>query len=247
MKEMSVCCCTYNRPEMLGELIQSYLLQTYPAELRELIILDDAGQYGDVRGDGWQIVSFPRRFASLGEKRNACVSLTLHETEWIVIADDDDIYLPHWLEAHARNLAQDIPWSFASRVYVSHNKKIDTMWNYPNKGWLVQPTCAFSKKMFWRMGGYPHLAWQEDQFFFEKLKNADIVPVDALLENESPFLIFRRKETSGHHHATGMSLETYRTRFSETVSTATLEIGWKRDYLADVARYEKRHGDVDPC
>ncbi|MGE4341143.1 MAG: glycosyltransferase, partial [Pigmentiphaga sp.] len=36
-------CCTFNRPAQLAEAIESFLRQTHPD--KELIILDDAGQY----------------------------------------------------------------------------------------------------------------------------------------------------------------------------------------------------------
>lgn len=239
MKKISVCCCTYNRPGMLGELIQSYMIQNYPPELRELVILDDGGQYGDVRGDGWRIVSIPQRFASLGEKRNACVALASRESEWIVIADDDDIYLPHWLECHARNLARGVSWSFASRVYYSVGNKIKKTWKHPKSGWFVHPTCAFSKELFERMGGYPPLAWREDHFFFEKMRKEKIKAVDSLCDEDSPFMIFRRKENPKHRHTTRMSLKTYQTDFCEPLPPTKVEIGWKRDYMHDIIEYEK--------
>ncbi len=42
--KICVCCCTYKRPVSLGYLIRCFERQTH-AE-RELVILDDAGQYG---------------------------------------------------------------------------------------------------------------------------------------------------------------------------------------------------------
>jgi len=69
--KLAAVCCTFRRPHLLGELIESFLRQDYPRELRELIILDDAGDYDNQQGDGWQLISMPRRFRSLGEKRNA--------------------------------------------------------------------------------------------------------------------------------------------------------------------------------
>ena len=60
--KLAALCCTFRRPHTLGQLIESYLRQDYPRELRELIILDDAGQYENQSGVGWQLVSIPRRF-----------------------------------------------------------------------------------------------------------------------------------------------------------------------------------------
>jgi glycosyltransferase involved in cell wall biosynthesis len=92
--KLTAFCCTFLRPSLLGQLIECFLRQDYPAELRELVILDDAGQYDHQEGNGWRLVSIPRRFHSLGEKRNACVALASSESEGFLVADDD-IYLPH--------------------------------------------------------------------------------------------------------------------------------------------------------
>ena len=48
-------CVTYLRPRQLGWMIYCFLRQDYPAMQRELVILDDAGQYGDQSGarGGW--------------------------------------------------------------------------------------------------------------------------------------------------------------------------------------------------
>jgi len=240
MIEMSVCCCTWNRPEYLEELIHSWLIQTYPMEKRELVILDDAGQYGNMRGAGWQIVSFSRRFATLGEKRNACVSLTHPESKSIVVADDDDIYLPHWLECHARNFSRGAKWSFASSIFWSERNHIVRKWNYENEGWIMHPAHAFNKQLFWDVGGYPRMAWMEDHFFFEKLRERNIEHINALDEDEIPFLICRRNMSPKHIHTTGMSLEQYQKMNAEIDFITDLKIGWKKDYLLEVQTFLTR-------
>ncbi len=239
--KISVCCCTYNRPEWLGELIHSYLVQTYPAELRELIILDDGGQYGNIRGEGWQIVSFPRRFASLGEKRNACVSLTHPKSEIIVVADDDEIYLPHWLECHIKNFERGAEWSFAGSIFWSEGNRIVRKWKYTDESWIMHPTHAYSKKLFWDVGGYPHLAWKEDHYFFEKLRRKKIEHQDALKEGKIPYMICRRDLNHEHIHVTGMELNRYQTEFSDFPPQATLEIGWKKDYWNEALIFHEKY------
>ena len=238
--KISVCCCTYNRPQWLGELIHSWLIQTWPMEQRELIILDDGGQYGDVQGDGWQIVSFPRRFASLGEKRNACVSLTHPKSEIIIVADDDDIYLPHWLECHAKNFEHGAEWSFASSVYWSEGNQIVKKWRYEDEGWIMHPAHAFTKELFWSVGGYPHLAALEDHFFFEKLREKNIEHKDTLTEKNIPYLICRRHINDGHLHTTEILLEMYHEDFVVSeIKKASIDIRWDKDYLEEALLYEK--------
>jgi glycosyltransferase involved in cell wall biosynthesis len=95
-------CPTLNRPELLGHLIKCFENQTY--ENRELVILDDSGQYDNQSGDRWQLISVPRRFRSLGEKNNAVMAMASQDTDAYAKADDDDIYMPWWLESVAEAL-----------------------------------------------------------------------------------------------------------------------------------------------
>lgn len=241
MLKLSVCCCTYNRPHLLGELIESFQRQDYPKSHCELIILDDAGQYGDIRGENWQVVSFPRRFASLGEKRNACVSLTSVESTHVVVADDDDIYLPWWLESHAKNFERGTKWSFAGSIFWSERNRIVNRWWHSDEGWIMHPAHAFEKKTFWECGGYPHIAWGEDRMFFDRLRDAGHDHADALkTENGDyriPYLIFRRNPCLRHVHATGMVLERYQNEFPHELPKADFEIGWKKDYLKEANEF----------
>lgn len=237
MLKIAVCCCTYNRPHLLGELIQSFQMQTYPASHRELIILDDAGQYGDVSGESWQIVSFPRRFASLGEKRNACVSLTSPDSTHIIVADDDDIYLPWWIESHVKNFEKDAKWSFANSAFWTENNEMTGRWHYQDDSYLMHPNHAYEKELFWSFGGYPHLAgWEDCQFFQTLLKNG-IKHEDALEEGQDPFLIYRR--FNQERHLTCVSLESYQNDFQERLPLCELEIGWKNNYLEFITKFEK--------
>jgi len=68
-------CPTYRRPKPLENSIACFLAQDYPADCRELIVLDDAGELENQTGDGWQIISIARRFRSLPESFNALAGL----------------------------------------------------------------------------------------------------------------------------------------------------------------------------
>ena len=236
MLKIAVCCCTYNRPHLLGELIHSFEIQDYPKSHCELVVLDDAGQYGDLYGENWQVVSFPRRFASLGEKRNACVSLTSHECEYFVVADDDDIYFSWWLQCHAANFERGALWSFAGAAYWAHNNVIRKKWKYSSDSFLMHPAHGFSKKVFWGSGGYLHYAGWEDRFLFKKLSDTGIEHRDALEGNCRPYMIYRRFDTE--RHTTEMPVGQYRKQ-PERLPAVKLEIGWKQDYSGLVQKFEE--------
>lgn len=109
---------TYCRPQTLPNLIACFLSQTYPADRLQLLILDDAGQYGpQCRGDRWQVISMNRRFNSLPAKFNALVALTETESDddIIIVAEDDDSFLPQHTSAHVQALF-DGDFSKPSRV-----------------------------------------------------------------------------------------------------------------------------------
>ena len=66
--KIAAVCVTYLRPRQLGWLIHCFLRQDYPAEQRELVILDDAGQYENQSGPDWRLVSVAERFRHAGRK-----------------------------------------------------------------------------------------------------------------------------------------------------------------------------------
>jgi glycosyltransferase involved in cell wall biosynthesis len=89
--KLAAICCTYKRPAQLAESIECFLRQDYPIERRELVVLDDAGQYADQQGKGWRLVSLGVRFRTLGEKRNASAALVSSDVEGYCVWDDDDM------------------------------------------------------------------------------------------------------------------------------------------------------------
>ncbi len=96
---LSAICPTYKRPALLANAVACWEAQDYPLERRELIILDDAGQFDTQHGPGWFLASRSERFPSLWQKFDALVGMT--QGEIIVVWEDDDVYLPHHLSAIA--------------------------------------------------------------------------------------------------------------------------------------------------
>jgi len=90
---VSCLCCTFNRPVLLGESIKCFLDQDY--DNKELIIVNDQESVNlrmSPLPDNIQIYNHPKRFDSLGQKRNYLKSLA--HGEYCCIWDDDDLYVP---------------------------------------------------------------------------------------------------------------------------------------------------------
>ena len=115
---MNLCCLmpTYGRPSLVQNAIACFLAQDYPAKRRRLLILDDAGQIAPQEGDGWSLCSTPIRMPTLIAKYAALEAVDAGWADAFVIWDDDDIYLPWHLSAHAIVL-QDSQWSYPKMVW----------------------------------------------------------------------------------------------------------------------------------
>ncbi len=218
---LAALCCTYLRPATLGHLIESFLRQDYPKELRELIILDDAGQYDNREGEGWRLISVPRRFRSLGEKRNACAALASPDAQGFLVADDDDIYLPHWFATQAEALKR-ADWSRPSLVLIEEDgvlREQETSGLY-HGGW------AFRRNAFDRVRGYGPLNNGEDQELAGRL--AGSTQCDPC-EFAKPFYLYRNN--NGSYHLSWMGDRGYQDLAKKVNEPATpLHIGWPRDF-----------------
>jgi glycosyltransferase involved in cell wall biosynthesis len=131
---VSCICLTYNRApnhlHLVGEAVESYLRQTYPADRRQLLILNDTpgqelkvegygpyyplssgGASGAERSDpypgdqtpGIHVLNLPWRFRTLGEKYLAAMGLA--QGDILMWWDDDDISLPWRIERSVARLS----------------------------------------------------------------------------------------------------------------------------------------------
>jgi hypothetical protein len=184
-------CCTFHRPEGLGHLIHCFLQQDYPKELRRLVILDDAGQYENQSGDGWEIVSIPRRFMTLGQKRNAAIALLDRDTDIVCSVDDDDLYLPHAMTACVAAMKQGdgrANWAIPSAVYQE---------NAPGK-FSREPyhghssTWAFRMTDYLRTTGYLFENSGEDGGLQEQMRRDGLHVVDPLSLGFEPYCLYGR-------------------------------------------------------
>lgn len=204
-------CVTYLRPKTLGHLVRAWLDQDFrqqsPELSAELLILDDAGQYADQRGDDWRLISIPHRFKTLGEKRNAAIALTHRDTDAFCVWDDDDFYLPHAVSACARCL-QEHAWIRPSQVLqeTAHGSGI---LQRRLTGGLYHGGWAFSREAFKRAAGYPCMNNGEDQEIAARLERAGFRSVDPIALGHDPYYVYRWGSAAGYH-LSGMGPHGYR-------------------------------------
>jgi glycosyltransferase involved in cell wall biosynthesis len=193
--KIAAVCCTYLRPRQLGQLIHCFLRQDYPAHKRELVILDDAGQYDSQTGDRWRLLSVPRRYRTLGDKRNAAAALVSADVEALAVWDDDDLYLPWALRVSAAALRHS-PWSRPGLVL---HRQPDGSLSQHLTGGLFHGGWAYAREVFQQAGGYPPRNNGEDRAFARRLLRAGAEPTDPIALGFRPFYVYRSGGADGWH------------------------------------------------
>lgn len=193
--KITAVCCTYNRPELLRKSLWMFQQQTHPD--KELVILDDANQYDNQEGDNWRLVSLKDRFRSLGEKRNTCASLVSANTEAMAVWDDDDLYFPWALEAHAKTLEHG-RWSRPSLCWDMSEEWTTTLLAEASlDGNSYHGAWAYDKEAFRSVGGYPtNLAGDRDSKLGRKLRKRYDASIDPLTHGFDPYYVYCYWRTS---------------------------------------------------
>ena len=218
-------CCTYKRPKQLATAVESFLRQDYPAELREMIVLDDAGQYENQSGDGWQLVSVPVRFRTLGEKRNASAALVSSDVDAYCVWDDDDVYLPWHISAAAAALT-DADYAIPTMIYNDKRNRLERKTNQ----YLFHGAWAFRRTAFDQVGGYPFIQSGQDQGLLRRFKSAKMSRSDPIKSDPRPSYIYRWYTTHSHHISAMGSYGYERLSEIETDPIGLLRPCWNRDW-----------------
>lgn len=235
--KIAAVCITWRRPKLLGRLIECFNRQTY--ENRELLILDDSGQYpSQPHGDRWRIVSVDRRFRTIGEKRNAVAAMVSPDVTAYQVVDDDDLYLP-WALAASANALKKSPW-------VQPRQTLE--WDEGGMTWHRQETFgrdrphhiayhgswSYLREAFVNVGGYP-AEISEDWGLARKLRDRYGESGDTICqEYPAPFYAYSR-DTSGTWHMSerGANSNAYQQAMAEQFEIVDkLDISWDRDYAA---------------
>jgi len=234
LPKLACLCITYARPKLLRQALKCYLEQDYPKDRCELIILDDAGQYvSQSHRDPkeWHLISVPHRFTTMGEKRNASAALSSPDVDAFVIWDDDDIYLPWTLRAHAAAL-EHAPWSVPSAVLLERRnpRMLDLE---PTQGRRFHPAWAFTREVFANVRGYPFVQRGQDTAIRQLFWKHKIRTADPLAYGYDPYFIYRWS-SSGSWHISALDRETGYQRLAVKAPKGPplekLEPFWPRDY-----------------
>lgn len=189
---VSCLCPTYHRPKLLANAIACFQAQDYPADRRELIILDDAGQLAPQRDTNWEVVSIGRRFRSLPDKFNALAGLARGEI--LAVWEDDDIYLPWHLTAHVETLSAGHRFSKPSKVYSHYLGRLQE----ENAGGRFHASIAFTRSALDAANGWLLTKRADfDQQFMARL--AGLGPVGDTYERFPPSYVFRWEVTNAYH------------------------------------------------
>ena len=237
--KLAAICCSYKRAKLLAQAIESFLRQDYPADQRELIVLDDAGQYDPAAlagVPGVKLVSIPHRFRTLGEKRNASAALVSPEVDAYCVWDDDDIYLPWHMTAAAAALA-DADYTIPTVIYTDKRTRLQRKENQ----YLFHGAWAFRRAAFERVGGYPFIQSGQDQGLLRRFKDARLRRADPIQHDPRPSYVYRWF-TAHALHISALGASGYE-RLGKTPAQriAKIEPHWDVDWLAAAAR-EAPHG-----
>ncbi|MEO8494733.1 MAG: glycosyltransferase [Planctomycetota bacterium] len=187
---------TYGRPRYVHEAAKMFLDQDYPA--KELIILNDcAGQDFYSELPNIRVINSPRRYSTLGEKRNECIKQA--RGEFLAIWDDDDVYLP-WRLSYS--LAEINRWRtdfYRPAEFLAYWGEDSLHDNQTVPGWLSHPTVLLRKRLWERVGGYAAMNVGEDAEFFARIhKHLGQEFLKYAIRNSDRFMILRGKSRYRH-------------------------------------------------
>lgn len=193
-------CPTFNRAHLIPNVLAMFNAQDYPTNKRRLVIYDDAGQFDEQKGDGWQLISTPTRHATLGEKFDQLVQIAAVAAsccQWsddetaIALFEDDDVYLQSYLSAHAATLGAGVGWSAPSQI-LSNDSVGRGKWHARDSLGRHHGAWAYRLSAYRQSGGYPREQTEGfDYALGSRLRAAGIKMIDTLLTGCGPIYLYR--------------------------------------------------------
>jgi glycosyltransferase involved in cell wall biosynthesis len=231
---------------MLEEALHSFLQQDYPAEMCELVIVNDYPlQILKFDHPQVRIYNNPYTFNTIGQKENFATEQCKGDVicQW----DDDDVALPN----HLMNVAKQ----FTNNVNILH-WKTGVYYNEPNitdVGWIGNSGIVFRKSAWEAVGKHPLENAGYDMTFVEKLhRNGGVLFAGMPKEDASWFYMWggRGYHMSGQgcdkpgaqnviqRHS--LYIENLRKRGKIPTGEIQLVPKWKYDYVQVLNNYLKQ-------
>ncbi|MCG7562047.1 PqqD family peptide modification chaperone [Pseudoalteromonas sp. McH1-42] len=177
LPKISCFCCTFGRPHLLEEAIESFLRQDYAGE-KELIVLNDfSGHRLLFEHPQVTVINLPVRVVPLGKKFNLAASYCTGDI--LMPWEDDDIYLPWRLSVSAAQIRDGVfhtrqAWlensdhelEYSENLYQCNLAIERTVWQQIG-GYLEHDVSAIDLALFRALGGNEHTQTlpQEDIFY----------------------------------------------------------------------------------
>jgi len=245
---------------LLEEAVQSFLLQTYPADRRELIICNDCPQQilglpsGVIDYDGRfvaktdniRILNVPFRYKSLGEKFNAAISASIGDL--ICPFEDDDISLPGRISQAVRMLGSYAVWRPPQVIYLPKGEKPIVRHSvgvrhhasiFTRDAWARACGVAFERtqgkgSITWQ-GGYPPCSGDQDLLMAMALEQLGEAPNGDLPPSEWQY-VYRWGISDCHVSGSTDHDAFYAAWGKRPVQSGTFQIRphWREDYAAMV-------------
>lgn len=196
---VSCLCPTFHRPKLLANAFACFLAQDYPAERRELVIMDDGNDFAPdftlTGPNNWRLISEHRRFPSLPEKFNRLAAHADPDATILLVWEDDDIYLPHHITSHVAALqATGAGYSKPRQVLSTYPGHVVT----EDAAGRFHASIGFTRDLFDRVGGWPLTRRADfDQQFMSILSSAG--PAADPCNHAPPSYCFRYGSTQAYH------------------------------------------------
>jgi glycosyltransferase involved in cell wall biosynthesis len=154
MHKISVCVPTYNRPDTLRQLINSYLKQNY--DNKELIISDDSPNDSIkklVAGYKNTSIKYFHNKKSLRFARNLFMSMARAKGDYLIMLGDDDVLLnEHALSDYVNTFKkyQNVGFVYSNMVQFSLNMDIEYVIKFADKNMIFKKGEESIKRMWIR-------------------------------------------------------------------------------------------------
>lgn len=190
-------CPTYGRPRLVQNALACFLAQDYPADRRQLLILDDAGQIASQSGDNWVVESTAARYPSLPAKYVRLVEMAAG-ADVLVVWDDDDVYLPEHISNNVAAMERSgLGWAHQREVWSDYSGRLEK----ESASGRFHGAVVVSRELHDRIGGWVQTPRADfDQQFIARLHRES---PPAQFSDGDPTYIFRWAST-GHSHCQGL-------------------------------------------